>query len=108
VVSEEFTINCGTYIAVTRYAELGRNILTSGSDISIGGRVISVGTLVPGKVGIPAAAGHDKIPVFKRPYVGIIATGDEVVAPGKPLPEGKPTPFLSSQNAESIALYGQG
>jgi len=90
VVSEEFTINCGTYIAVTRYAELGRNILASGSDISIGERVISVGTkLVPGKVGILAAAGYDKIPVFKRPYVSIIATGDEVVAAGKPLPEGK-------------------
>ena len=90
VVSEEFTIDYGTYIDVTRYAEPGRNIIASGSDISIGERVISVGTkLVPGKVGILAAAGYDKIPVFRRPCVGIIATGDEVVAPGEPLPEGK-------------------
>jgi molybdopterin molybdotransferase len=90
VVSEEFTIDYGTYIDVTRYAEPGRNIIASGSDISIGERVISVGTkLVPGKVGILAAAGYDKIPVFRRPCVGIIATGDEVVAPVEPLPEGK-------------------
>lgn len=90
VVSEEFTIDYGTYIDVTRYTEPGRNIIASGSDISIGERVISVGTkLVPGKVGILAAAGYDKIPVFRRPCVGIIATGDEVVAPVEPLPEGK-------------------
>ncbi|WP_457756394.1 molybdopterin-binding protein, partial [Thermodesulfatator indicus] len=36
-----------------------------------------------------AAAGFDKVKVFSRPRVKIIATGDEVVAPGSPLEPGK-------------------
>ena len=36
-----------------------------------------------------AAAGHSHIAVVRPPSVSIIATGDEVVAPGRPLPEGK-------------------
>jgi len=90
VVSEEFTSNFGNYISVIKHAEPGRNILKKGSDISRGDCVISVGEkLLPSKIGMLAASGYDKIHVFKRPYIGIIATGDEVVAPGKPLPEGK-------------------
>jgi molybdopterin molybdotransferase len=34
-----------------------------------------------------AAAGHYQIPVFRNLKIGIIATGDEVIAPGQPLTE---------------------
>jgi molybdopterin molybdotransferase len=40
-------------------------------------------------LGILAAAGFGTVPAYKRPAVGIVATGDEVVAAGQPLPEGK-------------------
>ena len=39
--------------------------------------------------GLLAAAGHSRVPVFRKPVVGIIGTGDEIVEPGKPLTEGK-------------------
>jgi molybdopterin molybdotransferase len=45
--------------------------------------------LTPGLVGLLAAAGHSAVPVHCRPSVAIIATGDEVVLPGRPLPDGK-------------------
>jgi molybdopterin molybdotransferase len=90
VVAEEFTEAENGDIIVHKHAEPGRNILPRGSDVARGEVVGPRGTLVtPGLAGILAAAGHSHIPVVRRPTVAIIATGDEVVAPGRPLPEGK-------------------
>ena len=33
--------------------------------------------------------GHAELPVVRRPRVGILATGDEVVEPGRPIREGQ-------------------
>ena len=55
----------------------GQRVLQSGQQIS------------PGMAGLLAAAGHSMAPVFRSPVVGIMGTGDEIVAPGKPLAEGK-------------------
>lgn len=90
VLSEEFVRREGDYIQAKDVAEPGRNILAKGSDVTLGKRVISEGQiLTPGLVGFMAAAGHSRIPVYRRPLVAVIATGDEVVAPGQPLPDGK-------------------
>jgi len=40
-------------------------------------------------VGLLAAAGHSRVRVVRNPRVAIVATGDEVIAPGHPLPDGK-------------------
>lgn len=90
VVAEEFTSAEGQQVRVTNTAEPGRNILLAGSDVALGERMCAKGDrLVPGMVGILAAAGYGDIPVYCRPSVAIIATGDEVVVPGRPLAEGK-------------------
>jgi molybdopterin molybdotransferase len=90
VVSEEFVTVEGDEVRVGIFAEPGRNILARGSDVARGKIVVEKGSrLTPGMVGILAAAGHSRIPVFRNPFVAILATGDEVVAPGQPLPEGK-------------------
>jgi molybdopterin molybdotransferase len=90
VLAEEFTEAERETIVAFNNAEPGRNILPRGSDVAKGEIVGPRGTLVtPGLAGILAAAGHSHIPVVRRPKVAIIATGDEVVAPGRPLPEGK-------------------
>lgn len=90
VVPEEFVRPEDSDVLVENSAEPGRNILPRGSDVESGKKIIGSGTLIsPGMAGMLAAAGHSKIPVFKNPVVGIIGTGDEIVAPGEPLPEGK-------------------
>lgn len=90
VISEEFTREEGTRVWVSNIAEPGRNILAAGSDVARGERMCVIGDrLVPGMLGILAAAGFGDIPVYDRPSVAIIATGDEVVVPGRPLTEGK-------------------
>jgi molybdopterin molybdotransferase len=90
VVAEEFTEAENGHIKVHNHAEPGRNILPRGSDVAKGEIVGHRGSLIsPGLAGILAAAGHSQIPVVRRPSVAIIATGDEVVAPGRHLPDGK-------------------
>lgn len=90
VVSEEFTTIDRDMVTIRNHAEAGRNILPKGSDVEIGRIVAAKGDMVtPGLAGILAAAGHSRIAVVPSPTVAIISTGDEVVAPGLPLPEGK-------------------
>lgn len=68
----------------------GQNILRKGTDIQSGETVGFKGEQIsPARLGLLAAAGLEKVPVYKSPRVAVIATGDEVVAPGDPLPEGK-------------------
>lgn len=90
VVAEEFVVADNTSVLVQIDAEPGRNILPKSSDVVRGQTVARRGTfLTPGLVGLLAAAGHSHVDVVRRPDVAIIATGDEVVAPGRPLPDGK-------------------
>jgi molybdopterin molybdotransferase len=90
VVSEEFVQCGGPVIQVKAHAEAGRNILPRGCDVAAGKSVVEAGQrLSPGLAGLLAAAGHSRVTVVRAPRVGIVATGDEVVAPGQPLPDGK-------------------
>ena len=90
VVSEEFTYRDNDTVKVINFAEPGRNIISKGADVTLSECMAKRGDrLSPGMVGMLAAAGFAEIPVFWRPHVAIIATGDEVVNPGEPLPEGK-------------------
>lgn len=90
VVAEEFTETKDNMITVFNNAEPGRNIFLKGSDVASGELIIKKGTrLSSGRIGILAAAGFGEIPVFKKPRVSIVATGNEIVAPGLPLVEGK-------------------
>ncbi len=90
VLAEEFVEVKEGGIVAGNDAGPGRNILLKGSDVAVGQKVVEKDTpLTPGLVGLLAAAGFGEVPVFRRPKVAVIATGDEVVAPGAPLPEGK-------------------
>jgi molybdopterin molybdotransferase len=90
VLSEEFASDDGQTVTAINHSEPGRNILQKASDIQKGQLLEASGTqLSPTQVGFIAAAGHHHVKVYQRPKVAIIATGDEVIAPGKMLSEGK-------------------
>jgi molybdopterin molybdotransferase len=90
VVAEEFTRVEKDDVFITKSAGPGRNIFSKGADVALGERMCARGDrLTPGILGILAAAGFGDVPVYKRPSVAIVATGDEVVTAGRPLPEGK-------------------
>jgi len=90
VVAEEFVRLKGHEVLVETFAEPGRNILPRGSDVAFRGCLLQSGRQIsPGIAGLLAAAGHSIVPVFRNPVVGILGTGDEIVAPGTPLAEGQ-------------------
>jgi molybdopterin molybdochelatase len=60
--------------------------MLAGADIAAGGRALGPGTrLTPREIGLLSALGVDRVPVRRRPRVGIISTGDELVPPGESL-----------------------
>jgi putative molybdopterin biosynthesis protein len=58
----------------------------AGSDIARGEMLLPKGTLVGSReIGMLAACGLATIDVVAKPRVGVLSTGDELVAPGEPL-----------------------
>ncbi|MFL5225417.1 MAG: molybdopterin molybdotransferase MoeA, partial [Microvirga sp.] len=63
----------------------GKNIRAAGLDFRQGDMLIAAGHLLDARlVALAAAAGHAGLSVRRRPRVAILATGDELVAPGDP------------------------
>lgn len=90
VLAEEFTESYSDMVKATADAHFGRNILKTGADILKGQVLVEAGELItPAKVGLLVAGGVTDLYVSRMPSVGLLATGDEVILPGRPLPEGK-------------------
>ena len=69
-----------TTIEVYRSVAPGQNMVTVGEDIKKGEAILPAGGRIrPQESGLLAALGRQEVTVFKRPVVGIISTGDEVV-----------------------------
>ncbi len=107
VVPEELTEDEGATIRILAEAGPGRNILRRGADVKTGDRLLEAGMILrPAHIGLLAAAGHAKLPVVRKPRVGIIATGDEIVLPGGELHEGEIYASNMSTLAAWCAQYG--
>lgn len=83
----------GTDAGTVRIAEpvgVGTSVRRAGSDIAVGDLVITAGTvLTPGVLGVLASLGAARAPAHRRPTVGVLSTGDELVSPGEPLGAGQ-------------------
>jgi molybdopterin molybdotransferase len=102
VLAEEFCSRQQDKVICRNTAEAGRNVLRRGSDMGQGETVAYRGQrLTAPVIGLLAAAGLSQAAVYRRPRVCVIATGDELVAPGMPLPEGK----LYASNLAEICAW---
>jgi molybdopterin molybdotransferase len=75
--------------------------------VKTGDSVLQAGTLIrPQEVAILASLGLASVPVYKKPRVGILATGSEIVEPGRELSSGQ----IYNSNAYSLSaqLYRVG
>ncbi len=77
-------------IIVTGVVPLGRHVRHAGEDVRAGDVVLDAGVRLGARtLAVAAAAGHGTLPCVRRPWVGVIATGDELVAPGGSLGAGQ-------------------
>ena len=90
VVSVEFTELQGDRVLCHRDAPPGCNLLFQGSDVTADGLIVKRGQLLtPALTGLLAAGGLDRVAAFPLPHVAVVATGDEVIAPGHPIKPGQ-------------------
>ncbi len=63
----------------------GQWVRRRGEDVARGARLLAAGSLIgPAQIAALASQGLDALPMFPRLRVGILTTGDELVAPGQP------------------------
>ncbi len=93
---------------VFRAVEAGDYVRYPGEDVRAGEEVLAAGKLIrPQEIGVLASLGISLIPVVRRPRVGILATGDELVDVSMPLTKGKIRNSNSyTQAAQVLALGG--
>ncbi len=90
VVMQEHVRRSSDEIEVTKSIAKGENICFKGEDIQKETTVLGIGKrLSPFDLGTLAALGVSMIPVFKRPAVNLISSGDEIVGIGQTPPPGK-------------------
>src|SRR5580704_17365661 len=102
IAIQEDTQREGERVVVGVAARPGDNIRTAGLDFAAAETLLTAGTrLGPRAVALAAAANHRSLPVLRRPRVAVLATGDELVAPGEPL---GPSQIVASNNFFIAAL----
>ena len=77
-------------VEITETVTPGTNVRGRGGDVTAGALLLEAGTaLGAAQVGALAAAGIGEVRCAKRPRVGILVTGSELVKPGDPLRPGE-------------------
>jgi molybdopterin molybdotransferase len=83
------------------------NIRRGGEDIAKGELTVKQGTLLcPAEIGVLASLGKAIVSVIRRPVVGILATGNEVLEINQPLLPGKIYNSNSYSLAAQVLRYG--
>lgn len=80
----------------------GENIAFQGEETKTGDVIVSKGTLInPGVTATLATFGYEYVQVYKKPVVGVLSTGSELLDAGEPLERGKirnsNTPMILAQ-----------
>lgn len=90
IVMIEHAEGRGEELLVRRSVAPGFGVAFVGTDITRGETVLRAGTtLTSRETGVLAAIGEETVPVWRRPRVAIIATGNEIIAPGTPMTPGR-------------------
>jgi molybdopterin molybdotransferase len=90
IVMEEHVRRLPDAVEVTKTIHKGENICFRGEDIAKGDTVLRKGKkLSPFDLGILSALGISRVPVFKKPEIAVISSGDEIVMIDETPPPGK-------------------
>lgn len=88
------------YMSAKRKLNKGENVSFRGEDTEAGESLVKKGTYInPGVQAILATFGYSRVPVAKKPIIGLFATGTELLEVNEPLEPGK----IRNSNAYMIA-----
>lgn len=94
--------------------ESSDNVIRRGENQRAGDLLLGRRVLRPADIGILASSGYARVPVQRKPVVGVISTGDELRTPGEPLEPGaiydSNGPQLAAQAASAgceVRSYGR-
>ncbi|NOQ41739.1 MAG: molybdopterin molybdenumtransferase MoeA [Desulfuromusa sp.] len=100
IVPIENTESDGDVVTIRQAVQIGDYIRSQGSDIAADEVMILAGTVLrPAEINLLASFSQLEVPVFRRPQVAILSTGDELVAPGGMIGSGQ----IIDSNAYSLA-----
>lgn len=86
----EYTNNGTMKIAISKTVATGERVFAKGSELIEGTCVVAKGTqITPGVIGLLATFGVHQVKVKKKPIVGVLATGSELLEVEEPLTTGK-------------------
>ena len=90
VIKVELTRPAGFDVLVLDEVPVGNHVRPVGDDIRVGAEVFHPGTVLsPGHLGVLASIGRPAVKVYRRPRVGVMSTGDELVEGPEPLQPGQ-------------------
>jgi molybdopterin molybdotransferase len=90
VIPVEYVVTGGNEISVKTALEPGTNVRPRGGDVAVGATVVESGIrLGAAQLGAVAATGVAAVVCGRRPRVAILATGSELVPPGRALEPGQ-------------------
>ena len=97
----------GKQVEVYQEIPLGEHVRPRGEDILRGELVLPKGTLLRAQeIGVLASLGRPRLFVIRRPRVGILATGDELVEIDEDIGPGKIRNSNEYSNAALVKKYG--
>jgi len=89
VVPLEDAVRDGVLVVVADGVTSGACNTLPGEDMRAGERMLAAGRRLGGaELGVLATLGYSRVPVFARPRIAVVSTGDEVIAPEAPLRAG--------------------
>lgn len=107
IVMREYCQESNGNVLVYRKVEHGENIRKQGAECKKGQELLPRGSLVtPAVIGQLAALGYISYPVYQKPRIAIVSTGNELVQPGQPLEPGQV--YDSNSYALIAAVAGLG
>lgn len=104
VIMQEKVVLIGSHLMVESPLSIGHNIRSIGEQVKKGDLALAKNTkLTPAAIGYLASLGISQVPVYKKPSIALITTGNELINAGEELSHGKI--FESNSKMLQNALY---
>jgi molybdenum cofactor synthesis domain-containing protein len=113
MVERTSSLDDGRRVRIEQAAAVGDHIRAAGDDVKVGDVVMPSGTVLSAAhIGVLASLGVESVEVVRRPRVGVLSTGDELIEGPAPLQPGQIrdsnrhalVPLLRAAGCEAVDL----